>query len=195
MPIPTDADYEPNQCGRGDIAMSKGNHPSQAKAGVGDMSFAEIKDGLYKHFGVTNDKDLLKARLFKMATDGQKLTRKDLQNPERMAELYRRYVGSIRNDPLNRAGQRGVINGTNIFSESRPWQVFGINPQDAKYQVPTGLKGTARKQAAQEADSRLRADVKTSYRRLSKQHHPDYGGDRDVFERLNQFYESLTTRF
>ena len=38
-------------------------------------------------------------------------------------------------------------------------------------------------------------ELKKEYRRLSKVHHPDKGGDHDIMTRLNNLYEKLRDRF
>jgi curved DNA-binding protein CbpA len=53
-----------------------------------------------------------------------------------------------------------------------PWKVFDLNPKTA-----------------------TKDDIKKAFRRLSKQHHPDVGGDRDVFERLKTMRESIEAAY
>jgi hypothetical protein len=149
---------------------------------VGGMSRDEMKSALHQKFGVANDKELLKSGNFQMATSGSAVKAADLKNPEKVAQLYRNQVGIIKNDPVNQPGVKGVVNGINVIKYNRPWDAFGINPRDSKYD---GASGSAT----------LTADVKSAYRKLSLKHHPDHGGDRDTMERLTTFKNSLTATF
>lgn len=139
---------------------------------VGDMSAKDMRAGLYKEFGVKNQKELLKSNSFQMANGRismNSLKSKDLKSTEQVAGMYRKHVGIIKNDPVNAPGTKGVVNGINILKYDQPWKAFGLDPKTS-----------------------TTADLKSAYRKLAIQHHPDHGGDAATSEKLNNMYKSLT---
>ena len=60
------------------------------------------------------------------------------------------------------------INGINVLENFRPWHVFGLDSKTAS-----------------------KDDVKNAFRDLAKIHHPDVGGDKQVFERIQKMRDSL----
>lgn len=81
--------------------------------------------------------------------------------------LYKENVSTPQSE-RNRRGRPGVINGIDIQKNFRPWAVFGLNPKTA-----------------------TRADVQAAFRQLAKQNHPDVGGRRKDFERLQKMRDSM----
>lgn len=80
--------------------------------------------------------------------------------------MYREWVGV----PENERHEEGpnCINGIDIIKNFRPWHVFNLDPKTATTD-----------------------DINKAFRQLAQQHHPDHGGDRNVFERLQQMRDSL----
>ncbi|CAD5953922.1 DnaJ domain-containing protein [Planktothrix agardhii] len=140
--------------------------PSEEPSKIPPLKLQDLKEAIYKHFGVKNTDDLKKSERFKMATDGMgKLNFAEKQTWEM---LYRKWI-DILPDETNEEGY-GCINGSNIFKYFRPWQVFNLDSKTA-----------------------TQDDIKTAFRQLSKIYHPDNQetGDRKIFERLMQMYNSL----
>ena len=81
--------------------------------------------------------------------------------------LYRQNVSTPRSD-RNRRERPGVINGVDIHKNFRPWAVFGLNPKSA-----------------------TRSDVEGRFRQLAKRVHPDAGGRRKDFERVQKMRDSM----
>ena len=129
----------------------------------------ELKQSIYKHFNVKDTEALKKSNSFKMASSS--LKNLDFRETDTWERLYRKFIGVLPYE-VNKQ-EYGTINGINIFTYNRPWQVFGLDPETATTQ-----------------------DVKNSYRKLSKIYHPDIPntGDANIFNRLTIFYESLTEK-
>jgi DnaJ-class molecular chaperone len=53
-----------------------------------------------------------------------------------------------------------------------PWEVFQLNPKTATSE-----------------------DVKSAFNQLAKEHHPDHGGNPDVFEKLKSMRDSLLAAY
>jgi hypothetical protein len=142
--------------------------PSKPKA-VKKLSLAQLKESVLKYFDVTDTKSLKKSAKFVMSTNGMEIS---LTGKDGWETLYRKFIGILPGED-SEAGY-GCINGIDIFKYSMPWKAFGLDPATAKPE-----------------------DIKTAYRSLSKIYHPDVptSGDARVFERLTQFYQSLTERF
>lgn len=136
---------------------------------VKPLTLTQLKAKVFDHFGVADVKELKKSAEFVMGTNGLAIK---LTGKEGWETLYRKFVGVLPNE--NAETGPGCINGINIFKYSLPWRVFGLDPATATTE-----------------------DIKTAYRNLSKIYHPDAQetGDAKVFERLTQFYNSLTERF
>jgi hypothetical protein len=129
----------------------------------------ELKESIYKYFNVKDIEALKKSNSFKMASSSLKDL--DYRKIDTWERLYRKFIGILPYE-VNKQ-EYGTINGINIFTYNRPWQVFGLDPETATTQ-----------------------DVKNSYRKLSKIYHPDIPntGDANIFNRLTIFYESLTEK-
>lgn len=127
----------------------------------------QLKKAIYKYFKVSNTDKLKKSESFKMATDG--MGKLNLGRKASWEKLYREFIGVLPHEEWELG--HGCINGVNIFKYALPWRVFELDPKTS-------------------TDD----DVKASYRNLSKFYHPDNPetGDTEVFERINQFYRTLT---
>jgi hypothetical protein len=141
---------------------------TQAKA-TKSLSLTQLKTSVLEHFGVADTKALKKSAKFVMSTSGMDIS---LTGKDGWGALYRKFIGILPGEE-NESGY-GCINGIDIFKYSMPWKVLGLEPATASQE-----------------------DIKTAYRNLSKVYHPDVpgSGDSRVFERLTQFYQSLTEQF
>lgn len=144
------------------LESSKQTPPRSVKP----LKINDLKQAVYKRFGVTSTPELKKSGAFKMATDG--MEKLDFRLKKTWEMLYRKFVGILPNEE-NQEGY-GCVNGVNIFKYFKPWQVFGLNPKTA-----------------------TKNDIKSAYYQLSKIYHPDNRetGDREVFEQIEAMYESI----
>lgn len=140
--------------------------PSEKISKNKQLKITEIKEAIYKRFNVKDTDELKKSEQFKMATDG--MDKLNFSKKQTWEILYRKWI-DILPDETNEKGY-GCINGIDIFKYSRPWQVFNLDSKTA-----------------------TQDDIKTAFRQLSKIYHPDNQetGDRKIFERLTQMYNSL----
>ena len=143
------------------------NHEKK-DANLKPLTLSQLKEAIYKRFGVKGTKELKQSGSFKMATDGMDDNDLDLRFKHTWEKLYRKFVGIIPGEE-NKQGY-GCINGIDIFDYFKPWQVFGLNPKTAKSE-----------------------DIKKAYHKLSKVYHPDVPGtgDAKVFDRINTMYKSI----
>lgn len=123
-------------------------------------------------WGEKSWKALQKNPTFQMELDGMAERGLKAGSEELTRKLYRRHVGRPHDEQNPDANKHGVINGVDVKRNFLPWKVFDLNPKTA-----------------------TKDDVKKAFRRLSKQYHPDVGGDREIFERLKTMKESLDVLF
>lgn len=135
--------------------------PKSTKAKEPKM--ADLQTAVIAAFGCQDLNELKKHESFKLTLAGRKL---NLRTKDAWLVLYREWVGV----PENEQHEEGpnCINGIDVLKNFRPWNVFDLNPKTAT------------------AD-----DINTSFRKLAKVHHPDHGGNREVFERLQSMRDSL----
>lgn len=135
----------------------------KAKTSKKALSLTELKASVCKAFDVKDYKSLKKNKAFKIAISDRDL---DFRLKETWLILYREWVGV----PENERNQEGptCINGIDVLKNFRPWHVFELDPKTAT------------------AD-----DINTAFRTLAKMHHPDKGGNREVFEKLKKMRDSL----
>ncbi|MBD3886566.1 DnaJ domain-containing protein [Phormidium tenue FACHB-886] len=127
------------------------------------LTIAELQAAVIAAFGCSDLKVLKKHDAFKLATAGRDL---NFRKKDAWLALYREWVGV----PESERHEEGAtcINGIDILKNFRPWHVFGLDPKKATSD-----------------------DINTAFRRLALQHHPDQGGDRQVFEQLQKMRDSL----
>jgi hypothetical protein len=128
-----------------------------------ELKKAELELAVAAAFNCKDVKELKKHEAFKLAIAGRDL---NLRTKDAWLALYREWVGV----PENERNQEGphCINGIDVLKNFRPWHVFDLDPQTATSD-----------------------DINKAFRQLAKEHHPDHGGDRDVFERLQKMRDSL----
>ncbi|MEB3294061.1 MAG: J domain-containing protein [Synechococcales bacterium] len=131
------------------------------------LTLTQLKGTIYQYFSVSTTPELKKSGAFKMATDG--MSDLNLSVRDGWEKLYRKFVGVLPGEE-NEQGY-GCINGINIFKYFKPWQVFGLNPQQAS-----------------------QSDIKAAYYKLSKIYHPDVSqtGDAAIFDSLTTMYKSIS---
>ena len=127
------------------------------------LTMAELQAAVFAAFGCRDLKELKKHDAFKLAIVGRDL---NFRKKDAWLALYREWVKV----PENERHEEGLtcINGIDVLKNFRPWHVFGLDPQKATSD-----------------------DINTAFRRLAQQHHPDHGGDRQVFEQLQKMRDSL----
>ena len=127
------------------------------------MTLAAAKKAVLSNFGCKTVTELRKNKNFTMSMTGETIA---LKSKADWMKLYRRWIGV----PPEERDQTGsnCINGINVLENFRPWHVFGLDSKTAS-----------------------KEDVKTAFRDLAKVHHPDEGGDKQVFERIQKMRDSL----
>lgn len=128
-----------------------------------EPTMTELQAAVVAAFKCSDVKELKQNKSFKLATDGRDL---NLRKKDGWLALYREWVGVPENE-RNETGPH-CINGIDVLKNFRPWHVFNLDPKTATTD-----------------------DIKQAFRQLSQTHHPDHGGDRDVFERLQKMRDSL----
>lgn len=127
------------------------------------FTVAQAKKAVLEKFNCATITELRKNKTFSMAFAGEKVC---LKSASDWRIQYRKWVG-VPDDERNLSSP-SCINGIDIFENFRPWHVFDLT-----------------------ADTASEEDVKSSFRKLAKVHHPDAGGDARVFERLQKMRDSL----
>lgn len=131
-----------------------------------ELKIKDLKKAIHNYFNVSNTQELKQLKNFEMATDG--IGKLDFRTKETWKKLYRKWIGIL---PDERDEHHyGCINGIDIFKYSRPWEIFNLDPKTSGPE-----------------------DIKKAFRKLSKIYHPDIPktGDRKIFERLTQMYNSV----
>ncbi len=127
------------------------------------LSIARAKKAVFEKFNCSTITELRKNKTFSMAFAGEKV---NLKSASDWRIQYRKWVG-VPEDERNLSSP-SCINGIDIFENFRPWHVFDLTAKTASEE-----------------------DIKSSFRKLAKVHHPDAGGDAHVFERLQKMRDSL----
>ena len=127
------------------------------------LSMKEAKHAVLTKFDCKNATELRSNPSFQLAFAGEKIS---LRSTDDWIKQYRKWIGVPQEERSSTGSQ--CINGINVLENYRPWHVFGLS-----------------------SDSATSDDVKASFRRLVKVHHPDAGGDRKVFERLQKMRDSM----
>lgn len=132
-----------------------------------EPSMTELKDTVIRTFGCSSFKELKKDGLFQLFIQDNKLK---MNKKSSWIKVYRKFVGLPIHEK-NAVGEMS-INGVDILRNFLPWKVLNLNPVTA----------TA-------------GDIKTAFNSLAKQHHPDHGGNPEVFERLKVMRDSLLAAY
>jgi len=127
------------------------------------MTLAAAKKAVLSNFGCKTVTELRKNKNFTMSMTGETIA---LKSKADWMKLYRRWIG-VPPEERDKTGSN-CINGINVLENFRPWHVFGLDSKTAS-----------------------KEDVKTAFRDLAMVHHPDKGGDKQVFERIQKMRDSL----
>lgn len=129
------------------------------------VKMSDLKRGLVEGYGAKSWQELKKDPMFQEEVAGLGVK---LNTQEGLRKLYRRHKGRPDDEQNPDKNRPGVINGVDVKRNFLPYKAFGLDPK-------TATKG----------------DIKKAFRKLSKKHHPDVGGDREVFERLQKMRASI----
>lgn len=134
---------------------------------VVEPSMQELKNAVIAAFGCASYQQLQKNSSFKLFVQeyGLRMTTK-----EAWLKAYRKFVG-LPESEHNSIGATS-INGVDVLRNFLPWKVFALDPKTA----------TAN-------------DIKSAFNRLAKEHHPDRGGNADIFEQLKIMRDSLLAAY
>lgn len=134
---------------------------------VVEPSMQELKDAVIAVFDCSSYKELQKNTSFKLFVQEHSLK---MTTKESWLKVYRKFVGL----PESERNSIGItsINGVDVLRNFLPWKVFNLDPKTA------------------EVD-----DIKSAFNKLAKEHHPDHGGNADVFEQLKIMRDSLLAAY
>lgn len=132
-----------------------------------EPSMAELKAEVIKAFGCTSYPQLKKDGNFQLFVQDNKLK---MNTKAAWLKVYRKFVG-LPNSEKDAIGATS-INGVDVLRNFLPWKVFNLDPKKANS-----------------------SDVKAAFNQLAKQHHPDHGGNPEVFERLKSMRDSLLAAY
>ena len=128
-----------------------------------ESDLKQLKLAVIAAFGCVDYRSLKKHKAFKLATDGRGF---DFRKKATWLTLYREWIGVPENEQ-NEAGPT-CINGIDVLKNFRPWHVFDLDSKTA-----------------------TKDDINTAFRKLAMKYHPDQGGDRRVFEVLQNMRDSI----
>ncbi|WP_448599670.1 J domain-containing protein [Thermoleptolyngbya sp.] len=132
-----------------------------------EPSMQELKEAVIAAFNCASYNELKKNGSFQLFVQDQGLK---MNSKEAWLKVYRKFVGLP--DSERNAISSTSINGVDVLRNFLPWKVFNLNPQTATAE-----------------------DVKAAFNKLAKQHHPDHGGQAEVFEQLKIMRDSLLAAF
>jgi hypothetical protein len=132
-----------------------------------EPSMQELKDAVIKAFDYSSYDELKKDGSFSLFVKDHNLK---MTSTEAWLKVYRKFVG-LPESEQDSIGSSS-INGIDVLRNFLPWDVFDLDPN----------KATAE-------------DIKAAFNRLAKKHHPDYGGDPEVFEELKTMRDSLLAAY
>lgn len=145
--------------------------------GQGGLSVGQLRKSIADYFNEKDANDLPNNVMYQMGSrrikelwqDKNPGKKWDLNNPDVLETMYRKYVDILPKE-RNSTGPTS-INGIDVKKYFRPYEVFGLDPKTA-----------------------TKEDKKRAYRKLAQKYHPDNQetGDRDMFERIENMYKSIT---
>lgn len=145
--------------------------------GQGGLSVGQLRKEIADYFNEKDANDLPNNVMYQMGSrrikelwqDKNPGKKWDLNNPDVLEHMYRKYIDILPKE-RNSTGPTS-INGIDVTKYFRPYEVFGLDPKTA-----------------------TKDDKKRAYRKLAQKYHPDNQetGNRDVFERIENMYKSIT---
>lgn len=132
-----------------------------------EPSMQELKQAVIDAFECSSYQDLKKNGIFKLFVQEHHLK---MNQKSAWLKAYRKFVGLP--DSERNAISHTSINGVDVLRNFLPWKVFQLDPKTATSE-----------------------DVKSAFNQLAKEHHPDHGGNPDVFEKLKSMRDSLLAAY
>ena len=132
-----------------------------------EPSMQELKAAVITSFDCANYKDLQKTSTFKLFVEEHSLK---MNSKEAWLKVHRKFVG-LPESERNSIGSTS-INGVDVLRNFLPWKVFDLEPKVATAE-----------------------DIKSAFNKLAKEHHPDHGGNADIFEQLKVMRDSLLAAY
>jgi len=132
-----------------------------------EPSMNELKDAVIKTFKCSSYQELKRETAFALFVKDNALK---MTTKKAWLKAYRKFVGLP--DSERNAISSTSINGVDVLRNFLPWKVFALDPQ----------KSTA-------------GDIKAAFNQLALKHHPDKGGNPEVFQELKNMRDSLLAAF
>jgi hypothetical protein len=132
-----------------------------------EPSMQDLKNAVISAFECSSYQSLKKNGIFMLFVQEHKLK---MNSKEAWLKVYRKFVG-LPDSERNSIGAT-TINGVDVLRNFLPWKVFDLDPKSATAE-----------------------DIKAVFNQLAKEHHPDYGGSADVFEKLKIMRDSLLAAY
>ena len=128
-----------------------------------EPSMQELKSAVISAFGCSSYQDLKKNSNFELFVQEHQLK---MNKKDSWLKAYRKFVG-MPDSERNAIGGTS-INGVDVMRNFLPWKVFNLDPKLATAE-----------------------DIKAAFNQLAKEHHPDHGGNAEIFEKLKTMRDSL----
>jgi hypothetical protein len=132
-----------------------------------EPSMQELKNAVIVAFDCSSYQDLKKNSTFELFVQEHNLK---MNRKASWLKAYRKFVGLPENE-RNAIGDTS-INGVDVMRNFLPWKVFALDPKTATAE-----------------------DIKAAFNQLAKEHHPDHGGNADIFEKLKNMRDSLLAAY
>lgn len=132
-----------------------------------EPSMKELKDAVFAEFKCTSYKELKKNDAFQLYVEEHNLK---MNRKASWLQVYRKFVGLP--DSERNAVSNTSINGIDVLRNFLPWQVFALDPKTTTVD-----------------------DIKSAFNQLAKEHHPDHGGNPEVFQKLKTMRDSLLAAY